>query len=197
MTLDLSHQVLLDQSEIDRLPDANGVREHAQARLHNLGVFFPPAPNKPPRSFTDTSIPLLTNNELIEAYTEMVSYAAYMGEQYAYAKSDEKVTKQRLKGMLALLKEKAYAKGYKKVEEVNAIAQVNAQVLDAAEDVQKAELFAELLGQAHGCYTDFAKLLSRSIETRKMEFEQNHRSGNMGKQQYSKQPLPKGFGHRQ
>lgn len=195
MTLDLSHKIVLTEEELEQLPSASRVREAAQSYLQDHGVYFPPRPPRPPRNFVEESIPALSNTELIDAYSEMVAYSAYMGEQLAYVKSDEDVTKQRAKSVEAFLRNKAYTLGYKKESEVNAMAQIHPYMHDAVEEVQKAKLIVEIMSEAKGYYTKSAALLSRSIETRKMEYEQTHRNENIGQAPYQKQ-APRGFGHR-
>lgn len=191
-TPDFSRVGLVDEESIfEAQKQVDQLLEDVEADLKRRGVLNAPRPTGHPRPLADVDITDLTNNELASLYTQHVAYGAYIGDELAKIEGLEAHAKKMLKETLASLKDAQFAKGVKGPE---VTARAMNDPLYGAMDMAHLRLFfmKAILTRRYQGYTAQAAALSRTIELRKLDFEQSRRDNNLGYP--GKQGAPRGFG---
>lgn len=162
--------------------------DEVEAALREMDIPEMPRPKNQPTPLADIDITLLTNLELSSLHAQYVSYAVYMGEQLAKVEALEDHAKRMVKEHAAVLKDQFTAAGKKGPEIMAAVlADEDYKALDL--EHQKLFFMHSILKRRYSGFVKQASVISRSIELRKLEFEQQLRSNNVGKR-----PAPRGFG---
>jgi hypothetical protein len=191
-TPDFSRVGLVDESEIFHAQEQVDQLLHGvEAELVRRGIPHPPRPEGHPAPLADLDITLKTNGELASLYTQYVAYGAYIGDELAKIEGLEAHAKKMLKETLANLKDAQFVKGVKGPE---ATARALKDPIYNSLDMAHLRLFfmKAILTRRYQGYTAQAAALSRTIELRKLDFEQSRRDGNLGYP--GKQGAPRGFG---
>lgn len=177
-----------DFSRIGAIPDSNVARSkqyiedlHAAVRqeLDARGIPEPVKPSSHPRSLADTDIASLTNSEVASLYSQYVAYAAYIGDELAQIEGLEELAKKILRETLGSIKDSLYASGIKGAA---ATAAATKDALYQELDMEHAKLFfmKAIMKRRYRGYVSMAAALSRTVELRKLDFEQSRRDGNLG-----------------
>lgn len=162
-----------------------------KADLDRRGIPEPIRPKNHPKSLADVELAELTNAEVASLYSQYVAYSAYIGDELAQIEGMEEMAKKLLKDTLGELKDALFAKKMKGPE---ATAAAMKDELYRALDMEHAKLFfmKAIMKRRYRGYIQQAAALSRTVELRKLDFEQNRRDGNLGLG--GKRPAPRGFG---
>ncbi len=153
--------------------------EEVENALEERGIPEPLQPDSHPQSLANLDITKLTNLEVATLHTQYVAYAAYIGNELAKIEGLEEMAKKMLKDTLAELKDALFAKGSKGPE---ATAAAMRDELHRELDMEHAKLFfmKAIMKRRYSGYVKQAQALSRTIELRKLEFEQTRRDTNIG-----------------
>lgn len=192
MPPDFSRVGIIDEDDIGEARGRiDALMRSVQAELDARGIPEPPRPKAHPASLADVDITLLTGNQLANLYTQYVAYAAYIGDEVAKIEGLEESAKKMLRETLAELKDAQFAKGLKGAE---ATAAATKDVLYKDLDMEHMKLFfmKAIMKRRYKGYITQAAALSRTIELRKLDFEQTRRDGNIGFS--GKRGAPRGFG---
>lgn len=167
--------------------------QDVEADLEQRGILDAPRPDNHPKALADLDITLLTNNELASLYSQYVAYGAYIGDGLAKVEGLEEAAKRFLRDVLSELKEAQFVKGMKGAEATSAALQ---DPLYKDYDLEHTKLFLmkTIMKRRYDGYKDQAAALSRSIELRKLDFEQSSRDNNLGYP--GKRAAPHGFGRK-
>ena len=187
---DFSRTGVIDEARLGKAKERidNLLRE-VEVALEERGIPEPPKPSKHPDSLADLDITILTNNEVASLHTQYVAYSAYIGDQLAKIEGLEEMAKKLLKDTLAELKDALFAKSVKGAE---ATASAMKDQLYRDLDMEHAKLFfmKAIMKRRYAGYVKQAAALSRTVELRKLDFEQGRRDTNIG----AGAKRPPGFG---
>lgn len=190
--------------DLDRLPIIDGGKaREAKERIDSLladvqmelearGIPEPLKPKNHPQPLADMDIAALTNAQIGGLYAQYVAYASYIGDELAQIEGLEEAAKKHLRDTLAELKDAAFVRGLKGAEATSAAMK---DELYRSLDLEHMKLFfmKAIMKRRYRGYTSQAAALSRTIELRKLDFEQTRRDGNIGFG--GKRPAtPSGFG---
>lgn len=152
-----------------------------------LGVPDVPQPSRYPEQLSEIDITLLSNPDLTKLYTHYVAYANFVGGRLATLRCAEKLSKKNLKRALAEIRANLAAQGIKGAD-ATAQAQLNPVYARCENDFTKSMMMALIVASIHRNYSEQAKAISRTIELRKLEFEQTMRQGNIAKPSLRRMP---------
>lgn len=167
-----------------------------KAEIAKRGIHDAPRPANHPRALADMDMNLLTNDELANLYTQYVAYASYIGDELSEVECLELAAKKLLKETLGELKDAEYVKGLKGGEATNAAIK---NPLYKELDLEHTTLFfmLSIMKRKYTHYVKQAAALSRNVEVRKLDFENQRRDNNLRRGGQIKQPAPTGFGPKQ
>ena len=190
-TPDFSRVGLIDDNLIDDARQRlDGLMATVEEEMEMRGIPQPPRPTTHPQSLADTDITTLTNSEVASLYTQYVAYSTYIGDELARIEGIEESAKKMLKDTLAELKDAQFARGVKGAEATAAAMKDPVyQALD--QEHMKFFFMKAILKRRYTGYVAQAAALSRTIELRKLDFEQTRRDGNVG---FRANPVGRGFG---
>lgn len=165
--------------------------EQVKMELDRRGIPEPVKPSNHPKSLADVDLAALTNAEVSSLYSQYVAYSSYIGDELAQIEGMEEMAKKILRDTLGTLKDSLFAKGIKGAE---ATAAATKDALYQALDMEHAKLFfmKAIMKRRYRGYISQAAALSRTVELRKLDFEQTRRDGNLGFG--GKRPAPRNFG---
>lgn len=184
---------IIDEQNIDDAKSKiDAMLRNVTAELNARGIPEPPRPKNHPEPLADLDITAMTNVQVSSLYTQYVAYAAYIGDELAKIEGLEESAKKLLKDTLAELKDAQFARGVKGAE---ATAAAMRDPLYRELDTEHAKLFfmKAIMKRRYKGYITQAAALSRTIELRKLDFEQTRRDSNLGVA--GKTASPKGFGN--
>lgn len=166
--------------------------EEAKSQLAARGILDMPKPKNHPLPLADMNVNELTNSEVAGLYTQYVAYASYIGDELAEIECLEEAAKRLLRETLGKLKDAQFAKGLKGAE---ATAAAISDPFFQELDVEHLRLFfmKSIMKRRYRHYTSQASALSRTVELRKLDFENQRRDTNIGRGR-PKTPAPTGFG---
>lgn len=193
-TPDFSRVGIIDEGRIGVARERiDTLMKSVEAELEARGIPEPPRPKTHPLSLADIDITLLTGNQLANLYTQYVAYAAYIGDEVAKIEGLEESAKKMLREVLAELKDAQFTRGMKGAEATSA-ATKDPVYKDLDMEHMKLFFMKAIMKRRYKGYVTQAAALSRTIELRKLDFEQTRRDGNLGFP--GKQGAPRGFGSR-
>lgn len=180
-TPDFSRVGLIDEEEVvvSAKERIDTILADVEEELDRRGIPTPPRPSAHPKPLADTDITLLTNADISSLYTQYVAYACYIGDELAKIEGLEEGAKRMLRDLLANLKDAHFNAGLKGAEATSAAMK---DPLYSGLDLEHNKLFfmKAILKRRYRGYITQAAALSRSIELRKLDFEQTRRDGNLG-----------------
>jgi hypothetical protein len=139
-----------------------------------MGLPEYPKPKTAPEPLCDIDVGALTNRELETQMANYVAYAMYIAPKLAEAEAAYKISTANMKAVAASLKVSLYKDRVPKSE-------IDARVLVAPEyieqELEHLKLYAtkEILEAHYKAYSKQAGALSRFVELRKLEYEQEVR----------------------
>ncbi len=174
MGLDLKGVPVAPRRTKERSRKALELLEDIQQRVTAMGLAPYPRPTNAPEALGDLDIESLSNRELEKQFAHYVAYGAYVATKLAEAEIALKIAAKHIEALTASLKVTLFK------DEV-AKSEIMARVKDSPEyeeaDLEHLKCFAikEILESHHRAYRTQAQALSRVIELRKLEFEQELR----------------------
>jgi hypothetical protein len=178
--LNLGRTPIIDEGKVRHAKEKiDNILRDVEADLLRRGIPEPPRPKNHPAELADMDTALLTNADLGSLYTQYVAYASYIGDELAKIEGMEESAKKLLRDTLAELKEAAFVRGLKGPEATSAAI---SDELYRALDLEHMRLFfmKAIMKRRYRGYVSKAAALSRTIELRKLDFEQVRRDGNIG-----------------
>lgn len=192
-SLNLGRTPIIDEGKVRHAKEKiDSLLRDVEADLVRRGIPEPPRPKNHPAELADMDTALLTNADLGSLYTQYVAYASYIGDELAKIEGMEESAKKLLRDTLAELKDAAFTRDLKGAEATSAALK---DELYRALDLEHMRLFfmKAIMKRRYRGYVSKAAALSRTIELRKLDFEQVRRDGNVGFG--NKRPAtPGGFG---
>lgn len=189
--LDLKGTAVASASTKARTTKALDILEEVQAMAGKMGLHAFPRPSTAPASLAELDPGSLSNRDLESAMTAYVAYASYIEPKLAEAESAYKISTANLKSVASSLKLSLFADGTRTAE---VDARVNTSPEYIEYELEHLKLYAtkEILAAHHHAYSKQAGALSRIIELRKLEFEQQHRLNNVGNHRPGDRPHSRG-----
>ena len=147
--------------------DAFSTLQHVRTQLADMGI---EEPMKPEFDLPDVppDISSASNDEIADLYSQMLSWDSYFSQQYAWADAELKEAKN--KHTLIVSKLTGGAKKKKAGE-----FESDPRVKSAKVEVQKLEQLTGILGTTHKVFTAKLRMVSRTIEIRKMDWDKSTR----------------------
>jgi hypothetical protein len=179
MGLDLKGVPVTSRSTKERTRKALDILEEIQAQVAKMGLPEYPKPATAPTPLCDLDVGSLSNRELETQMTSYVAYAQYISPKLAEAESAYKISSANLKAVAASLKVSLFRDDVPKAE-------LQARIATAPEyieqELEHLKLYATrtILESYYQSYSKQAAGLSRIIELRKLEFEQELRANSVG-----------------
>jgi len=157
---------LPDKSVSDSVLEQLSTLRRVRDALEQRGV---PVNMKPEFDIPDLPLDLssITESELGNLYSKLLSWDNYFTQELAFAEAEVKECKNKLEVTIVKLS------GGKKKRDHS--MDVDDRVLKAREMLQEAEQTAGILKSTHSIFSNRVKMISRSIELRKMELEKSMR----------------------
>lgn len=186
---DFSRMGAIDEKKLtDAKERIDRMLQEVEETLESRGVLEPPRPEGHPEPLANLDITALTNDQVASLYTQYVAYASYIGDELAKIEGLEEMAKKLLKDTLAELKDALFAKGIKGAEATSAAMK---DEVYRELDMEHAKLFfmKAIMKRRYKGYVTQAAALSRTVELRKLDFEQLRRNDNLGRGK-----PPPGFG---
>jgi hypothetical protein len=154
------------------------ILEEIQGRIRKMGVMDFPKPEGVIQALGSLELGGCTNREIESLLARYIGYVAYLGPKIAEAETAYRIGAANLKRVEANLRVNLFKDNVPKAE---VIARVRESEEYIELDLEQLKLFAikHILGAHCNAYKEQAKAVSRSIELRKLEFEQEHRANNV------------------
>ncbi len=178
-SLDLKGVPVATNASKQRSQRALDILEEIQREVREMGLPEYPRPSTSPTPLSEVDVSALSNRELETHLTSYIAYAAYLEPKLAEAEMAYKISAHDMKGIKANLKVSLFKDGVPKSE-------IDARVQDSPEYIEKElehlKLFAikTILEAHHRGYRSQAQGLSRIVELRKLEYEQEQRANHVG-----------------
>lgn len=152
--------------------------EEIQERIRKMGVMDFPKPEGTIQSLGSLELGAFTNREVETLLARYIGYVAYLGPKIAEAETAYRIGAANLKLVEANLRVSLFKDNVPKNE---VVARVRESEEYIEQDLEQLKLFAvkHILAAHCNAYKEQAKAVSRSIELRKLEFEQEHRANNV------------------
>lgn len=178
--LNLRKRPVVSQHEINRGKAAFDILEEVQQRVRDMGIPEYPQPKNTPTPLGNLEVGKLSNRDIETYYTQYVAYAQYLAPKLAEVESAYKISESNMKHVVATLKVELVKDQVPKAEH-DALVKENEIYLQ--QEIEHLKLFAtkEILSAYHSGYVNQAKAMSRVVELRKLEQEQEARGNNMKK----------------
>lgn len=163
-----------------------------QELVKRMGLPEMPKPEHRPMPLADLDTGALSNREVETQMTMYVAYAQYIGPKLAEAEAAYKISSANLKTIAASLKVDMYKDKIPKTE-------VDARVANspqyAEQELEHLKMYAvkEVLKAYYKSFSRQAQALSRIVEMRKLEFEQEQRHNSVQNQRAPRGGLPGRF----
>lgn len=167
-----------------------GMLTEAKDEMKARGILDAPRPKNHPEPLADLDINSLTNQEVASLYTKYVGYSSYIGDELAEVECLEHAAKKLLRETLGELKDAQFVKGVKGAEATTA-AMKNPLYKELELEHTRLYFMTTIMKRKYSHYVQQAKALSRTVELRKLDFENHRRDSNIGR---GKTPSPTGFG---
>lgn len=156
------------------------ILEEIQQRVIAMGVTDFPKPEGELQSLATTNVGALTNRELETHYAGYVAYCSYLGPKVAEAITSHRIATANLKRIAANIKMGL-------LRDKTPRSELQTRTLDSEEYVEyeleqlKLAAVKEILQAHFDAYQAQAAALSRIVEIRKLEFEDERRQGNFAR----------------
>lgn len=193
-SLDLKGVPIASESSVQRSQRALDILEEIQAQVRAMGLPDYPKPETSPVPLSEIDPSDLSNRDLEKHLTTYIAYAAYLEPKVAEAEFAYKASAHNLKAIKASLKVSLYKDNVPKSE-------IEARVTDSpeycAQELEHLKLYAikQILEAHHSGYSRQAAGLSRLVEMRKLEYEQESRGQHV--QNYKPKPGQAGMHRRE
>ncbi len=177
MGLRLKGTPIASKATQERAQKAMDVLADVQAEVEKMGLPPYPKPKTLPDPLSDIEVGSLSNRELETQMAAYIAYAAYVGTKLAEADVAYRAATSNLKAVQASLEVDLFKDRVPK-NEIRARVKVAPEFVDR--ELEQLKMFAikTILEAHHKSYSTSAQTLSRSIETRKLEYEQALREHN-------------------
>ena len=151
--------------------DAFSTMQHVRTKLAEMGI---EEPMKPQFDLPDVppDISSVTDKEIADLYSKMLSWDSYFSLQAAWANAELKEAKN--KHTLIVSKLTGGAKKTKAGE-----FESDPRVMEAKAEVQQLEQVSGILETTHKVFTAKLRMVSRNIELRKLDWEKSMRDGSV------------------
>jgi hypothetical protein len=184
---------VLSTNTKERLKRSLEILQDIQEQVALMGIPEYPKPRNQPEAIADVDLSAMSNRELEQLLSQYTAWAAYIGTKLAEAEVAVKASDASMKAVIASLKSSLFKDGTPKAE-VDAKVKTSPQYIEY--DLEHLKLYAtrEILDAHYKAYSRSAQAVSRNIELRKLEYEQEQRhSGVSGfKRQHLNQQRPAG-----
>ena len=153
----------------------------AIARLENSGLSLPSRPLAADNSYFDGRLPAnvnsFTNMELGEVYSLMCQHADYVHSLLTQAKAETLNCTEKVKLSKALIRKTKTGTAQEKDD----LTISDIRYVDANTDWIEARTYCDLLEGIASAASRDVRVLSRLIETKRLDIEMNRRDGNLSK----------------
>lgn len=159
--------------------NAFDILEEVQIRMRKLGIPDVPKPDDMPPSLGNVDVGSVPNREIESLYTKYLAYASYLAPRVAEIVSSYKISTANLKRVAADIKLQLVRDSMPR-EELSAAILGHPVYIE--QELEHLKLFAmkEIIGSYYKSYSKQASALSRIIEIRKLEQEQEQRGHRIG-----------------
>jgi hypothetical protein len=180
MGLNLKGTPATSNATIKRTKRALDLVTEIREEIAAMGIHPYPQPKTAPTPLSDLDVGSLSNRELETHMTNYVAYAQYVGPKLAETEAAYKVSGANLKAVAASQKVSLMKDGIPK-------NQIDSRVTES-QDYAEAELeylklyaIKQVLASYYKSYSRQASALSRIVELRKLEYEQDLRQHNVAR----------------
>ena len=162
----------------ERVQKTVDIMDEVRAQMAQMGLQPYPRPKNTPEPLDETTLDGLSNQELERYLTSYTGYAAYLQTKVVEATIAHKASVINTKAVKANLKASLYKDRVPKSE---VDARVNIAPEFIARELEELKLYAveQILDAHYNAYSKQAGAVSRVIELRKLDFEQQHRQNNV------------------
>jgi len=158
-----------------------GLTESIQEKLvHEFGIEEYPRPSGAPEPLSEVDVGAMANIALGNLYSQYVAYSVYLNNKLTDIRCLSKTAKIVLKNVSADIKLQLLSEGVPK-DQVSAQVRAHPKFNELEIESLKFEIMSEKVETYAKGYRDQAAALSRNIELRKLEFEQQLREGHVQK----------------
>lgn len=179
MGLNLGGTPVTSNNTKERIQRGLEILEDIQEQMAGMGLTEYPKPKTTPEPLGDLDLSAMENRELEGLMAKYTGYAAYVGTKLAEAEVAYKVSTAAMKAVSASLKVSLYKDGSPKTE-IDAKIQVAPEYIEYELEHLKLYATKEILDAHYKAYSRSAQAVSRTIEVRKLEYEQDARQHSVG-----------------
>lgn len=192
MQLNLKDTPVAAKSAQVRTKRALDLLLEVQELVKRMGLPEMPKPEHRPLPLADLDTGALSNRELETQMTTYVAFAQYIGPKLAEAEAAYKISDANLKTIKASLKVDLFKD---KVPKTEIDARVACAPAYAEQELEHLKVYAtkEVLKAYYKSFSRQAQALSRIVEMRKLEFEQEQRQNSVANHRAPRGGLPGRF----
>lgn len=163
----------------ERIQRGLEILEAIQKQVIAMGLPEYPRPRNTPEPIGDIDLSAMSNRELEQVMAQYTAWAAYVGTKLAETEVAYKASSAAMKALTASLRVSLHKDGIPKAE-IEAKVQTSPEFMEY--DLEHLKLYAtrEIVGAHYKAYIRSAQAVSRSIEVRKLEYEQDARVHSVG-----------------
>lgn len=162
----------------ERTRKALDILAEIQQQVMQMGLPEYPRPGNVPEALADLDVGALSNRELETQMAAYIAWGAYVSTKLAEAEVAYRASTLNMKAIAASLKVSLFADQVPKAE-IDARVHVAPEYVE--QELEHLKLYAtkEILAAHYKAYSKQASALSRFVELRKLEYEQEMRSQNV------------------
>lgn len=177
--LNLKGTPISSRNTQERTKRALDILEEIQQQVKKMGLPEYPKPTTQPTPLSDLDVGALSNRELETQMASYVAYAMFLAPKLAEAEAAYKISTANMKAVAASLKVSLFKDEVPK-SEIDARVSVAPEYIE--QELEHLKLFAtkQILEAHYKAYSKQAGALSRIVELRKLEYEQETRQHNVG-----------------
>ncbi len=177
----------------ERLKRGLEILADIQEQVYLMGIPEYPKPKHTPEAIADVDLSAMSNRELEQLLSQYTAWTAYIGTKLAEAEVAVKAADAAMKAVVASLKASLLKDGTPKAE-IDAKVRTSPQFIEYDLEYLKLYAMREILDAHNRAYSKSAQAVSRNIELRKLEYEQEQRQNNVSgfKKQWANQHRPAG-----
>jgi hypothetical protein len=178
MGLDLRGTPVTSSRTQERTRKALDILAEIQEQVAQMGLPEYPRPDNVPQALADIDVGALSNRELETQMAAYIAWGAYVSTKLAEAEVAYRASTINMKAIAASLKVSLFKDQVPKAE-IDARVHVAPEYVD--QELEHLKLYAtkEILAAHYKAYSKQAGALSRFVELRKLEYEQEMRSQNV------------------
>jgi hypothetical protein len=178
--LDLNKTAVVTDDVEDAAAQAFVRIDEIKAHIQDVvGLKAYPKPDEHPPGLVDIDINSMTNPELGTVYAKYVAFQAYLSTEVAEAEIRKDAASRNLKQVDAEIRNQLHAKGTKDSQIVS-LSRTHPLYREYDVEYAKCRYIYVILAAYYKAYEKQAAALSRVVELRKLEFEQNMRESSVG-----------------